>query len=217
MNGKLNDNIQIKRDVIQAARFYSALNMVNEFTGGLPNLDRLKIVICGDRFGYLYNRRDDKCDPFDDVGESGGLFIVSVSYNYQIGSSLGLNLGSYDFHAFKENTTECFLIGCLGALVVTFNGKIPEKYSITIISVDGETRQIECRKGISSELRFVGNECFDSGVRFWQFSPDKLTVTIKWDDGSYSEVFKPIYDVRYPNGPRCRGVCKNGAISITLP
>ena len=72
-----------------------------------------------------------------------------------------------------------------------------------------------------TDVAFTGAEMFFmtecQRTRFFDFDADKLTVTVEWDSGSYSEVIEPIYKVHYINGLRCGGSCKNGTIRIVLP
>ena len=71
----------------------------------------LKITVCSNRLGHAYDSQNDACFPKDDAGDDGDRVMVSVTYNYPVGSSLGLSLYKITFHAFYQGVNEHMGLG----------------------------------------------------------------------------------------------------------
>lgn len=87
------------RALINWARIPSIKNAAY---GGADEVRPLKIVVCSGRAGYFYDRVKDACFPREDAGEPGGKIIVSVIYEYHVGSSVGADFYTVKIHSFKE-------------------------------------------------------------------------------------------------------------------
>jgi hypothetical protein len=93
------------------ARYYSTLKVAHQDTPDMLDLHRLKITLCSsNRPGFTYDVKTDSCSPCDDVGRfnSGDQVSIKVTYQYGIGSSIGIVVGYVSISAFRTAIGELF-------------------------------------------------------------------------------------------------------------
>jgi hypothetical protein len=115
----------------------------------------------------------------------------------------------------------CTVEDCGVTLSIALTGSVPEDYVLEASTPNGEKMSVHCvgAKGVYAEDHFERRSypmCKYMGVDFVRFSPDEVTITINWSDKKASQVFKPLYRVEWPNGPRCEPECRIGQISFQL-
>jgi Flp pilus assembly protein TadG len=101
------------RDVV---RLPSIQDVVQDKVSQLPaartsdagGTDSLKIVICSNRPGFTYDARSGQCRPYDDPGGPGDTVTVGVTYNYPVGSFLGVPLGVVPLQATYSGMNEAY-------------------------------------------------------------------------------------------------------------
>ncbi|MGC1375334.1 MAG: hypothetical protein WA821_03870 [Anaerolineales bacterium] len=100
--------------MFDAARHLSILEIIRERTPVIIDARYLKIVICSDHPGFTYDSDSDTCSPQDYPGRLAGYRIradkvyASVTYEYPLGSSLGLDILKIRLHVFREKKLESF-------------------------------------------------------------------------------------------------------------
>lgn len=67
----------------------------------------------------------------------------------------------------------------------------------------------------------IGNDqCFIQGsterISLDYFTPEVIDITIRWDSGSITESFQPVYQMTEPNGPGTMPQCKVGVVEIDI-
>jgi hypothetical protein len=111
---------------------------------------------------------------------------------------------------------------CGPTLAVRLAGVVPDAYSFAYETADGARREVRCQDGVGE---YPTNH-FDSmshllcrtyGIQFVNLSPEEMTVTVRWEDGEFSQTLKPVYRVSHPNGPSCPPTCRSGSITLTIP
>jgi len=115
---------------------------------------------------------------------------------------------------------ECTLRGCVDSLSINVDGNIPDEYSVYVVGSDGEKIGFQCHKGKDyPEPNSLFMPVCDPSWGFWlrNFSPDVVTITIKWKDNTFTKTFEPKYVLEYPNGPDCPPGCKVGSIRFSIP
>ena len=121
-----------------------------------------------------------------------------------------------------EVIVTCTTEGCGITLSVALTGGVPDDYILEAYTPEGEMMSAHCvgAEGIYPEGHFERPSypmCTDVGVDFLRFSPDRLTITVKWSDRQASQAFEPAYQSEWPNGPACEPECRIGQISFPLP
>lgn len=92
------------------ARYYSTLKIAYQDIPDMLDPHRLKITLCSNRPGFIYDVKSDSCRPHDDVGRfnSGDQVSIKVTYRYGIGSSVGIVVGYISVSAFRTAEGELF-------------------------------------------------------------------------------------------------------------
>lgn len=121
-----------------------------------------------------------------------------------------------------EVIVTCTTEGCGITLSVALTGNVPDEYVLEASTPDGETMSVHCvgAEGVYPEGHFERTSypmCADMGVDFIRFSPERLTITVKWSDQQASQAFEPVHHSEWPNGPACKPECRVGQISFPLP
>ena len=111
---------------------------------------------------------------------------------------------------------------CGPTLSIRLAGTVPDAYSFIVESTSGAQREVHCQDGIGdygsnhfASMSYL--ECQSNGVQFVNFSPKEMTITVRWQDGEYSQAVTPDYRISYPNGPRCQPECHIGSTTVTIP
>lgn len=101
----------------------------------------------------------------------------------------------------------CTLVGCRSGLAVEIVGATPDEYSVSVEVPGAEPPwTIECTK--SDPCR--------STVFFPEFTPDIVRVRVQAGGSTWSDVFRPTYEVSRPNGPECPPTCRNATVEFEL-
>ncbi len=99
-----------------ASRLPSIRDVVQDKVNQLPTArtsdaggtDSLKIVICSNRPGFAYDARSGLCKPYDDPGGPGDTVTVGVTYNYPVGSLLGMPISVVPLQATYSGMNEAY-------------------------------------------------------------------------------------------------------------
>jgi hypothetical protein len=105
-------------------------------------------------------------------------------------------------------------------LTININENIPNEYSVKVNSPDGVNIDFQCIEGEeypkpNSQYRPICDHTY--GFTLSNFSPEVLNISIEWGNNTYSNTFRPDYDLFYPTRPECPPGCKVGKIVIDLP
>ena len=116
----------------------------------------------------------------------------------------------------------CTEAGCGTGLTLVFSGAVPSEFIMEAITPAGEKLEAHCIQGVGQYpedyfSRSPRATCMQSGVEFFQFSPEEVSITLKWGDNQLSQTFKPTYTFYYPNGSGCMPVCSRGQITFVIP
>ena len=65
------------------------------------------VVVCSTRPGYFYDSHKVQCLPRDDAGGPRDKVMIHIEYNYPLGSSVGIDLGSVVLQSTYQGTVEC--------------------------------------------------------------------------------------------------------------
>src|SRR5262249_22079664 len=86
------------------ARYYSILAFLGQSIPTIIDARSLKITICSNRPGFSYQPDSDTCSPQDDPGRynSSDKVLVSLRYEYPLGSSLKWTLMRIPLHVVRE-------------------------------------------------------------------------------------------------------------------
>ena len=103
--------------------------------------------------------------------------------------------------------------------MVRFSGTVPEDYFFEVESARGAHKDVRCVQGVGDygPNQFSGMsylECRPRGVQFVSFSPEELTVTLRWDGGELTNRVVPEYRIFYPNGKACPPECRVGDVDL---
>jgi hypothetical protein len=88
-----------------AARLQTIYDIARQALGGWSSGD-FKIVVCSTRKGYAYDAAKSLCLPHDDPGQGGDHVLVHITYNYEIGSLIGVNVGRISLQSTREMIVE---------------------------------------------------------------------------------------------------------------
>ena len=215
----------LNREIANAARYYSLHQLANDATFGVLDPQKVKVAICSDRADYSYDSDIGVCAPNDDTGEAGGKVFVNVEYKYQLGWLFGLRFWEFTLKTTRDGIVECHRLGCGSGLWVALTGNVPEEYLVEAVDSTGEKRVAQCvvvenktviaseeRNDLNAPCMFFNPEAF-----FLGYTPDVVTVTVSWANGSASQAVQPVYRTWRPNGGRCTPECKNATIVFTIP
>ena len=100
----------------------------------------------------------------------------------------------------------CTNIGCTSGLTVSVQYPATADFTVVASGSGGETRSGTC------SVR-AGDPCH---VRFADFEPDQLTVSVTGADQQVSVSLTPTYEIFQPNGPDCTPTCWNATVGIQL-
>jgi hypothetical protein len=91
-----------------------------------------------------------------------------------------------------EIVITCTCLDCSDTLSINLAGIIPSDYTLTATALDGTSVQVHCIDGytqLSDEKRRVNDPfCFSRGAGFFNFAPDIVKVTLKWDNNEISQL-----------------------------
>ncbi len=92
------------------ARYYSIMEALGQSIPEIIDARSLKTSLCSNRPGFRYHPDSNTCSPQDDPGRynSSDQVLVSLTYVYPLGSSLGLALVEIPFHVVREAIVETF-------------------------------------------------------------------------------------------------------------
>ena len=208
---------------VGSARFYETRDIIIKSASPfLLDSHKISIQLCSNRPGYSYNENTKKCIPQDDVGMSydgGDIARVELSYNYSIGSSVGISLSMIQLQSVYIGTTECFRVGCSSGINFVFSKPISVDYTLEVMSVEDGRRIIHCSNG--KQVKATDTEpygaCSEKAV--WisiSIPPENLTYTLRFSDQTIEGKSEPTYTPSYPDGPKCL-TCWGASIEIAIP
>jgi len=116
----------------------------------------------------------------------------------------------------------CTVEGCGITLSVDLTDNVPKDYILEAVTPSGEKMSVHCVDGTGqyADDHFQRQSypvCKQNGVEFLRFSPDKVTMTIRWGDQQASQTFQPNYQSEWPNGPDCEPECRVGQVTFQVP
>ncbi len=116
----------------------------------------------------------------------------------------------------------CTLIGCAASLEVTLKGKhVPTDFTMTVNSPAGDKVNVHCTEGNAEfdppEAARWNPACPAGGVTFQNFTPQQITVTVRWHEGETTQTLEPVYSDFQPNGPQCEPTCRSGRVDVLIP
>ena len=100
----------------------------------------------------------------------------------------------------------CTRVGCTSGLTVVVEYPATADFTVVANDSDGETRTGTCSVT-------AGDPC---QVRFDDFLPDHLTVSVTGVGQHVSVSLTPSYEINQPNGPECTPTCWNASVRIEL-
>lgn len=185
---------------------------------------RVRVHFCSDRPGYHYDDKTNQCLPREDLGRSydgGDKVRIEMSYDYWVGSSLGLNLVLIPLQSIYINSVECFRVGCSSIIDFVFTRPIKGNYWLEVFTPRDGRRVIHCLEGKEigfSETNTFGH-CYENEVNMNISDPlDYFNYTLHFEGQIVkNEVLNPLYGVSYVNGPRCHPTCWGSLVKIQLP
>jgi hypothetical protein len=118
-------------------------------------------------------------------------------------------------------TRVCTLIGCYDSLTLEFSHPLSENYTLQLTSSIGETTSITCTtssaEGQISPTANLSAMCQPNSIIISNYTPQKVTITITWNGGSYTSTATPTYQSVQPNGPNCPPTCSQATWQLDLP
>ena len=116
----------------------------------------------------------------------------------------------------------CTLLGCHDTLHVSLTGTIPRDYTMKVTAESGETMQIRCIDGVGQDEEHTkpnASSCQldGKGVTFFNFVPERATVTVTWNNNEISQAVAPECSLYRPNGPNCEPECRSCGVVINIP
>lgn len=211
--------------LMDAARYFSILNLIKNNTPGILNPTRLTVAVCSDSQGYSYDLDKGTCSPQNTTGEAGGSVIVRINYNYQLGAFFGQEWGNIPLSVSQDGSVECFRLGCGSGLQIILEGNTPNEFSIEILDETGSKKMAQCIV-VNDQTVILGDIINDQNAScafltpsafFPGYLPDEVTVTVRWANNSVTQSTRPIYRTQRPNGDRCPPECRLARIIFTLP
>jgi len=124
---------------------------------------------------------------------------------------------------------DCTLAGCSDALGVLLVPEIEVTYDVELV-LDGDAEAFTCvrynddpREGWAPQPPPLGEtSCNGKAFTRWFLGsgctmPESVEITVSAEDESWngSLTASPTYEVRYPNGPDCPGVCCVAQLTVT--
>lgn len=111
-----------------AARLATIHDIVHRALG--TALTSAHVVVCSPRPGCFYDSHKVQCLPRDDAGGPRDKVMIHIEYNYLLGSSIGLNLGSVLLQATRQGTIEWSLTPRIQGLPPTILSRLTPTSSI---------------------------------------------------------------------------------------
>jgi hypothetical protein len=104
---------QYRFAMVDAARYLTILELIRERTPTVIDARYLRIVICSDHPGFAYDSDSDTCSPHDYPGSmtrsnDPDKIFASLTYQYPLGSSLGLDILKIRLHVFHQKELESY-------------------------------------------------------------------------------------------------------------
>ena len=120
---------------------------------------------------------------------------------------------------------DCTLAGCSDALGVLLVPEIEVTYDVELV-LDGDAEAFTCvrynddpNEGWAPQPSlFFDILCNGNGFTLvLGTAPESVQITVSAEDGSWngSLTASPTYELRYPNGPDCPGVCRAAQLTVT--
>ena len=106
-----------------------------------------------------------------------------------------------------STSPDCTLVGCTSGLWISVEYPATADFTVAVSDPDGATLTGTCSVK-------AGDPC---GVRFEDFRPEQLTVSVTGAGQEVSVSLAPTYEILQPNGPECEPTCWNATIGIELP
>jgi hypothetical protein len=98
---------------------------------------------------------------------------------------------------------------------------VPTQFAVSLSSSEGESLQVLCTDGNATfdppEAARWSPACPAGGVTLQDFTPDELSVSVRWSDGEATQIFRPTYVASRPNGPDCDPACQSATLDLHIP
>ena len=113
----------------------------------------------------------------------------------------------------------CSAVGSASTLRILLEGEKLQAYTMEASTAEGDVYRVQCAAtslpALPSFSR-VSGICDETGVTFYAFTPDEVTITLVWNHNRRSQWFKPVYETYWPDGPQCDSY-RDGTIHFTIP
>ena len=109
---------------------------------------------------------------------------------------------------------------CVSALNITLSGRTLNEYEVIVNWPGFSGASFLCPQQatlVSFGENLAPVICSSKGITFVSVGLTELTLTIKWDGGSYAQTLYPNYEAVFPQGPDCEPQCSIGEAEIAIP
>lgn len=109
---------------------------------------------------------------------------------------------------------------CVSALNIIISGRILKNYEVFITWPGFSGSSFLCPQQatlVSFGENLAPVICSGKGITLVSVGLTELTITIKWEGGSYTQTLYPNYEAIFPQGPDCEPQCSIGKSEIKIP
>jgi hypothetical protein len=135
---------------------------------------------------------------------------------------VALSLAACTLGQTRQDQRVCTLIGCGPSLEIILAGDhIPTDFSMVLTSPSEDPVTVRCTEGTAQfeppQASRWSPACPAGGVSFEDFTPERLSITVRWSDGETTQDFQPDYTQSQPNGPDCQPACRAVRLDLRIP